>query len=266
MTGKKLVVLVLLLGLFGSAGAAADFVVDGLEEEGINRTFTADGMRFTTDYMNQTLPFKNATYPDELHDDLTKWSYSTTIKENSSQLDFQSEWNSSVTGVLGSVIDALAGRKVNETIDVKKGETKSTLYNGSLDDDSGDLAVNVTATAHYEHLVLAYEVYYSNGTLAGTYQNTYSDTDTERVPFANSDLRNGYSATINHYATVLSLGYDNRYEPAHNITAVVAVPTNYSLELFRTGSRGGSWRLLQHGGDPGAGEQPVQRHLAGQQI
>jgi hypothetical protein len=182
VTGKKLVVLVLLLGLFGSAGAAADFVVDGLEEEGINRTFTADGMRFTTDYMNQTLPFKNATYPDDLHDDLTKWSYSTTIKENSSQLDFQSEWNSSVTGVLGSVIDALAGRKVNETIDVKKGETKSTLYNGSLDDDSGDLAVNLTATAHYEHLVLTYEVYYSNGTLAGTYENVYSDAEPARIP------------------------------------------------------------------------------------
>jgi hypothetical protein len=182
VTGKKLVVLVLLLGLFGSAGAAADFVVDGLEEEGINRTFTADGMRFTTDYMNQTIPFKNATYPDELHDDLTKWSYSTTIKENSSQLDFQSEWKSSVTGVLGSVIDALAGRKVNEKINVKKGETKSTLYNGSLDDDSGDLAVNVTATAHYEHLVLTYEVYYSNGTLAGTYENVYSDAEPARIP------------------------------------------------------------------------------------
>ncbi len=175
---------VLLLFLF-TVTAANAFLVDGFEEQGINRTFEDDSVRFTADYLNLSIPYKNATYPDELHPGLKAWTYSTTVKENSTQLDFQSEWEKTND----TAPNVLTGRKINGKLDVKKGKTKGTLYDGEYVDDVDNVSVTATASTHRNHLIIEYsveaDVSAANGTTRRTfetYRDIYSDDPLDKLP------------------------------------------------------------------------------------
>lgn len=208
--------------LLATSVTAADVFIDDLDEKPINRTLTSDGIRLVTDYANVTIPYKNASYPDRLHKDLSKWSMSTTEKSDSFELDFQSEWGSSAP-------DALAGLKVNEKLKVDKGETKSTLYSGGFADDSGKFVVNVTAESHYEHIVLTYQIINSSGNVTSTYEDVYSDDDDpDRIAVADGTVSNLHwrDEPTSRYQLV----YDNLYDDGKEVTVAVITTDEASVE------------------------------------
>ncbi|MFB6209563.1 MAG: hypothetical protein ABEJ56_05530 [Candidatus Nanohaloarchaea archaeon] len=70
MRKDKLLYIAFAVFAFTSAASAASIQVEGLTEKDINTSFTQNGVRFATDYVNKTVSYKNVTLPQKWHDDL----------------------------------------------------------------------------------------------------------------------------------------------------------------------------------------------------
>ena len=78
--------------------SAQDIFVDALEDQPRNRSYEENEINFQTEYMNQTVPWKNATYPDELHQYLSKCQISSKDKDSSNiEVNFESSFGQEKT-------------------------------------------------------------------------------------------------------------------------------------------------------------------------
>lgn len=67
---RKTVFLLATALLFVSTVSAQNIQVEGLVEKDINTSFQQDGIQFSTDYLNKTVPYKDVMLPQKWHDDL----------------------------------------------------------------------------------------------------------------------------------------------------------------------------------------------------
>jgi len=260
---------VLSLFLVPSATAQSQSLeVAGLEAENVNTSFRSDEIRFTTSYMNQSLSPREVFVPKVLEDDLDSFTYSLQSFNGSEwpgveaqlylQIQYGGRYSSDYpTAELSTVLgnnDTDTGnltphQYIYSNYDyVKENNNTGSVFDMSLED--GPTRFDINVKAHYEHLVIEYQVLQNrtrtvnetvNGTNVTTTENVskvvwetrdvYSGEEPELTPI---DARADSNTIAENPTQSLSVEYDNRYDDRKNITFIAAVPENASLLRFRS--------------------------------
>lgn len=219
---ERLAVLAVIVLLYGATGAAASLTVDGLDAEGVNETFTENAVRFETSYMNQSLDPQQVFVPDALRGNVDDVTYSLQEFPDSWEnvsaqlllnLQYTTAWNeryptSDLDAVLGG-----DGSNSSYTADQFGLSSYSPAARNTPGQDNvfdvdmadGPTAFNISVKAHYEHLIVMYNVT-QNGTVVHSFQDVYSGDEPDRVAFSAD------AEQVNDTTTRQEITVDNRYD------------------------------------------------------
>jgi len=257
LPGERLLPAALVLLLFCVPSAASQSLeVEGLEAESVNTSFGSDEIQFSTSYMNQSLSPKQVFVPQELEDELDSFTYSLQSFDEdewpgvAAQLYLQVQYGgryssdyptSELSTVLGANDTDTGNLTPHQYIYsnydyVRTSNSTSEVFDMGLQDGPTRFEINVKA--HYEHLIIEYEVLQNvsvNDSTNTTEQvvwetkDVYTGEETAKLPFqyCNTDVDNGVQS--------LSCAPGNRYEDSHEVTVLTAYPDNYSFDQFTAG-------------------------------
>lgn len=198
--------LVFLFAIPGVAGA--NVLIDGLEEENLDRTLQNDSINFQATYLDKNVSYRDALIPEQFQDDVVKWNLkSKTDNGTVSEVQVQYELGKS-TGY-----SSLNGYKF---------DSKITFEGDGAEFKTKGGAINVSASSHYEHLIMNYTW---DG---GTSENIYSAEEPVLFPFEYTNTRTTENLQI------VGQGLNNEHEPEKEITFVVAYDQEYNFSELRT--------------------------------
>jgi len=222
---------VLLLFAVIPSAAAADTQIERLEFRGVNESFNAQGVNFSVYGDSIQLSPKQVFAPDAIGEhvsvsgyqyqggptgDRVQWTgitFSTGVDYGSPAANDLLAW--------GAGGGADAGSKYPATF-FQKGAFASQLartsdvadvfqYDYTLQESGYNVSWNISATSHYEHLIIDYKLVFSNATTTETvetWQDVYSGEEPERVTFS-ADAEQVDASTLRQ-----NLTYDNRFDGA----------------------------------------------------
>lgn len=256
----------LFLGFLVPSAASQSLEVEGLEMGDVDTSFRDQGIRFTTEYIDQSLSYGEVLVPDELRSSLTE--VRTPGQPRSTQdgiLVFQPPGQSGESLNLayqysGDVpVEELqgwtygsekgnSGQLRGERVDLNPENGSSSVLSTSLEDNG--VTWDIDIRSHYEHLIVEYQVLQNasrtvnetvNGTNVTTTENVskvvwesqdvYSGEEPELTPIS---ARADANTLAENPSQSLSIEYDNRYDDRKNITFIAAIPENSTLKDFRT--------------------------------
>ncbi|MCY4730553.1 hypothetical protein KY092_08270 [Natronomonas gomsonensis] len=246
----------LFLGFLVPSAASQSLEVEGLEMGDVDTSFRDQGIRFTTEYMDQSLSYGTVLVPDELRSSLTE--VRTPGQPRSRQdgiLVFQPPGQSGeslnlayqysgdvpveeLQGWMYGSEKGNSGQLRGERVDLNPENGSSSVLSTSLEDNG--VTWDIDIRSHYEHLIIEYRLVENvtqsvNGTTNTTQQviweteDVYSGEETDVLPFK-------YCGTqVNEEVQSLSCSPDNQYEDSHEVTVLTAYPDNYSFDQFTSG-------------------------------
>ena len=257
----------LLLILPSAASQNQELQVAGLEAENVNTSFRSDEICFNNSQVDKCLDPKKVFVPNILDDKLWSFTYSLQSFDEDQwpgvaaqlflQIQYGNHWSMTypteeLSTVLGNK-DA-GGDLTPHTFNydnydyVRTSNGTTEVFDMALEDGPTQFDINVKA--HYEHLIIEYEVLQNvsrtvtktvNGTNVTTTESVskvvwetedvYSDEEPELTPI---DARADSNTIAENPSQSLTIDYDNKYDDRKNITFIAAVPENSSLLDFRT--------------------------------
>ncbi len=218
----RLAVLAVVVVICSSVGAGADLVIDGLDAEGVNETFTEDAVRFQTSYMNQSLDPQQVFVPDALVGDLDAFSYSLQSFDEEQwpgvaaqlflQVQYATHWSTTypsenLSVVLGNddtVDTSLTPHQFvfSDSTTANRTGGVENVFDTQIAD--GPTTVSISVDAHYEHLLITYTVR-QNETVVWKTTDVYSGEEPDRVAFTAD------AEQVNDTTTRQQITLDNQY-------------------------------------------------------
>lgn len=258
---KILLTLIILLATI-SAASAQNIEVEGLEEKNVQTEFSSDSIRFTTDYMNQSLTPRQIYVPDELDNTISffswsfdSWSENESVSSYSMQYKIYSNGNpypnDKLSRVLGGNPNVAQSLPQNQFASynssystVNEPELGQVFTNKLEDSDKSSIYWDIKISSRYEHLVVDYELNYryENNTVGRPFNNVstktiyssqdvYSDDEPDFVPIKDGKIE-PYTNEKGYYQQQ-SIKIDNKYgSKPQNYTVLLAY--NKSHEFNRT--------------------------------
>ncbi|WP_276273568.1 hypothetical protein [Haloarcula litorea] len=244
MSDRKALLLLAAALLLTTSASAADVKVAGLTEENVNTTFVSDSaIRFETSYLNKTLTPRQIFVPNATDHAVVDWSFTRESWGESSGvstlnyqygLAYNYEYPSpEASALLGQNSSTGTGLPANyfqysDSFYSNESTARGTVFSSSFADDKARW--NITVNAHYEHLIINYDLIY-NGTIQDSYQDIYSGDDPELIPVDGQiNKYDGLNTPSDDYIDRFLMQYDRKYEyNPHNVTIVLAHPKDEEL-------------------------------------
>lgn len=197
-----------------STVSAQSVQVEGLDVENVDVQYDGNNQafNFNTSYMNQSLTPQQIYVPDELDNTISDFSWDVSSWEDggvsSYTIQYKTIWqddsyenvSQDVRRVIGDDSNADSDLPSNQFISSdssyeteENGEIGTVFNNNIVDGESGyNVTWDVQVESHYEHLIINYELVYSNSStteVVHEWQDVYSGNDTERLPVSANILK-----------------------------------------------------------------------------
>lgn len=211
MNKLKTGLLITVLALISSTAAAVNIQTSGLETDGINTSYTDQGIRFHNQEINKTLTYKEALIPSQFHDYINKYKFKS--KEKSGQgakIQIQIQLNKS-----SSLPNRLQGLKINRKLQFNNPSQGKVKYKGNT--------LQTSIDSHNANFRIKYEVIDNQGSISDTYTDFYTDEDVEKIPFSAS----ANQVSDNKYRQ--KLVRDNKYGEKDTETVHIIYPEESNL-------------------------------------
>lgn len=142
--------IMLVLGILSAGAATAQSLqVEGLSEEDVQTSFTDNGVRFQTDYTDQTISYKDVMIPERLQDDLSQFQAQYQGQGNQAKLKIQYSFQSKSGDADGDMPAYLSGYQFQAQQQTNPGQ-KQFQVQSSLDAENMGNGSSLEEDADYQ--------------------------------------------------------------------------------------------------------------------